>query len=209
MPRLPSFVIFFYSQHVHHYYSNKSVTSHSWVQQGRLSSLLFSLTLRPIVEEIDSKLTNATHHCCYIDDGIIAGTETELNEVIDTLTVSVETCGLELRRENCEVWSKGPLNTTDSKITRKSRDGLEMLGVAVGSPRFLASSIQKRVHDIEKLLENLEYIDDPQCALGILSSCLDALKMGVEPFRGSRKNFWSLTRFKGQLSRIYWVVLSN
>ena len=93
------------------------------------------------------------------------------------MAVSGKNCGLELRRDKCEVWSKGALNTIDSRIKRNSRDGLEILGAAVGSPRFVASSKQKRVQKIEKLLENLGYINDPQCALGILRSCLDASKM--------------------------------
>ena len=49
-----------------------------------------------------------------------------------------------------EVWSKGALNTIDSRIKRNSREGLEKLGAALGSPRFIASSIQKRVQKIEK-----------------------------------------------------------
>ena len=50
---------------------------------------------------------------------------------------------------------------TDSRIKRNSRDGLEILGAAVGSPRFLASSIQKRVQKIGKLLDYVEYLNDP------------------------------------------------
>ena len=48
-----------------------------------------------------------------------------------------------------------------------------ILGAAVGTPDL----IQKRVQKIGKLLENLAYINNPQCALGILSSCLGAPKM--------------------------------
>ena len=116
------------------------------MQQGDpLGPLLFSLTLWPIIEEIKTKIPNLTQHCWYLDDGIIAGTEPELNEALDILTVSGKTCGLELRRDKCEVWSKGTLNTIDSRIKRYSREGLEILGAAVRSPRFVASSIQKRV----------------------------------------------------------------
>ena len=128
---------------------------------GPLGALLSCLTLWPIVEKkIESKLLNYTQRCCYLDDGIIAGTETELNKVLGILTVSSETFGLELRRDKCEVWSKG-LYTIRSIITRYRRVGFEILGAALGSPRFLASSIKKRVHKIEKLLEKVEYINDP------------------------------------------------
>ena len=131
----------------------------------------------PIIEEIKSKIPNLTQHCWYLDDDIIAGTKPELKQDLDILTVSGKTCGLELRRDTCEVWSEGDLNTIDSRIKRNSREGLETLGAAVGSPRLVASSIQKRVQKFEKLLENLEYINHPQCALGILRSCLGAPKM--------------------------------
>ena len=151
MPSLASFAIYCCSQHSHLYYSNKSVTSQSGVQQGDpLGPLLFSLTLWPTIEEIELKIPNLTQHCWYLDDGIIAGTEPELNEALDILTVSGKTCGLEHRRDICEVWLKGALNTIDSRIKRNSREGFEILGAAVGSPRFVASSIQKRVQKIKK-----------------------------------------------------------
>ena len=59
----------------------------------------------------------------------------------DILTDSGEICGLELRRDKCDVWSKGALNTIDSRIKRNSREGIEILG-AVGSPIFVAPSTQ-------------------------------------------------------------------
>ena len=112
------------------------------MQQGNpLGPLLFSLTLWPIMEEIESKTPNLTQHFWYLDDGIIAGTEPELNEVLDILTVSGKICGLKLERDKCEVWSKGTLNTIDSRIKRNSREGLQILGAAVVSPRFAASSM--------------------------------------------------------------------
>ena len=107
-------------------YSNKSGTSQSGVQQGEpLVPLLFSLTLWPIIEEIESILPNLTQHCWYLDDGIIAGTEPELNEALDILTVSAKHAVL-----NSEE-TKGALNTIDSRIKRNSREGLEILGAAV------------------------------------------------------------------------------
>ena len=87
-----------------------------------------------------------------------------------------KTCGLELRRDKCEVWSKGALNTIDSRFKRNSKKGLEILGASVGS-QLVATSISKRVQNIGKLLENLENINDPQYALGNLRSCLVAPKI--------------------------------
>ena len=127
--------------------------------------------------QYESKIPNLTQHRWYFDNGIIARTEPEMNEAFDILTASGKTCGLELRRDKCEVWSKGALNTIDSRIKRNKSEGLEILGAAVGSPRFVASSKHKRVQKIEKLLKNLEYINDPHCALGILRSCLGPPKM--------------------------------
>ena len=54
MKSLASFAIYCYSQHSHLYYSNKSVTSQSGAQKGDLlGPLLFSLTLWPMIEEIE------------------------------------------------------------------------------------------------------------------------------------------------------------
>ena len=121
MPSLASLAIYCYSPQRHLYHGNKSVTSQPGVKQrDPLGPLLFSLTLWPILEEIESKLTNLTQHCWYLEDGIIAETEPELNEALDILTLSGKTYGLELRRDKCEVWSKGALNTIDSRIKRNS-----------------------------------------------------------------------------------------
>ena len=70
------------------------------------------------------------------------------------------------------MWSKRALNTIDSRFKESSRKGLEIRGAAVGSPRLVASLIKKRVQKIEKLLENLEYINITQCALDSIRSCL-------------------------------------
>ena len=87
------------------------------MQQGDpLGPLLFSLTFWPIIEDVESIITNLTQHRWYLDDGIIAGTKPELNEALDILTFPGKTCDLELRGDKCEVWSKGALNTIDSRI---------------------------------------------------------------------------------------------
>ena len=88
-----------------------------------------------------------------------------------------EGCGLELRIEKFEHWSTLDLTAIDNRVKRNSEEGLEILGAAIGKPSFVAASLRKRVNKIEKLLDNLAYLDDPHCALGILRSCLGAPKM--------------------------------
>ena len=54
---------------------------------------------------------------------------------------------------------------------------LKFLGAAIGSDAFVSSCLLKRVTNLEELQDNLAYVDDPQCALGILRFCHGAPKM--------------------------------
>ena len=94
MPSVATNAIYCYSQQSDIFYSKKSVTSQSGVNKGDpLGPMFFSLILWHIKEEVESKLPKLTQHCGYLDDRIIAGTENELNEALDILTVTVKTCG--------------------------------------------------------------------------------------------------------------------
>ena len=113
----------------------------------------------------------------YLDDGIIAGTEEELCESLEILATHGNKCGLGLRRDKCELWSTSCFDAVDSRIKRNSQSGIEILGAAIGAPTFVASCLEKRFKKLEKVLDNLGYIEVPQCALGILRSCLGAPKL--------------------------------
>ena len=72
------------------------------------------------------------------------------------------------------------MTKVDSLIMRNCVDGIEFLGAAIGSDAFVSSCLLERVKKLEKLLDNLyfwTYVDDPQCALGILRFCLNAPKI--------------------------------
>ena len=112
-----------------------------------------------------------------MDDGILAGTHQQLCTAMNLLTNLGEGCGLELKIKNCELCSPVDLNDIDNRLKRNSKEGLEILGAAIGNPNFVAASLRKRVNKIEKLLDNLAYLDDPHCALGILRSYFGATKM--------------------------------
>ena len=71
----------------------------------------------------------------------------------------------------CELWSIVDLPSVDREVTRNTGNGFEVLGAAVRSPEFVSSCLQKCVQKVVSLSENLSYLDDPQCALGILRCC--------------------------------------
>ena len=137
----------------------------------------FFLELWPIIKELDVKLPNLMQNSCYLDDGIIAGTEEELCESLEILATHGNKCGLELRRDKCELWSTSCFNAVDSRLKRNGQSGIEILGAAIGTHSFVASCLEKRVKKLEKVLDNLSHIEGPQCALGILLSCLGARKL--------------------------------
>ena len=112
-----------------------------------------------------------------MDDGILAGIHQQLCTALNLLTNLGEGCGLELGIEKCELWSHVEMNATDNRVKRNSKEGLEILGTANGNPSFVSASLKKGVNKIEKLLDNMAYLDDPHCALGTLSSCLGAPKV--------------------------------
>ena len=47
-------------------------------------------------------------------------------------------CGLELRRDKCELWSTSCFNAVNSRIKRNSQSGIEILGAAIGTPTSVA-----------------------------------------------------------------------
>ena len=176
LPSIISFASFCYSKHSDLFFNSSIVDSQTGVQQGdQLGPLLFSLAIWPLIDEIESKIPNLLKHCWYLDDGIIAGTEIELCEGLEILSESGEKFGLERRKDKCELWSFESMTKIDSLIKRNCVDRIEILGAAIGSDAFVSSCLLKRVKKLEELLDNLAYVDDPQCALSILRFCLGAL----------------------------------
>ena len=86
IPGIADFTSFYYSQHVPLLYNSASLQSESGVQQGvPHGSLLFSLTLWPVIEKIRDAVPNLTQHTWYLDDGFVAGSEDQIRTTLHIL----------------------------------------------------------------------------------------------------------------------------
>ena len=74
------------------------------------------------------------------------------------------------------MWSTVDLDRLDTRIKRDDISGLEVLGAALGTPEFVCMKLNERIGKIGILFEKLDYLDDPQCALGILRHCIGSPK---------------------------------
>ena len=159
-------------------YNNASLQSESGVQKGDpLGPLLISLTLWPVIEKIRDAVPHLTQRTWYLDDGFVAGLEDQIRTTLDILANEGPKRGLDLRKDKCELWSIIDIPSVDREVTRNMGNGFEVLGAAIGSPELVPSCLQKRVQKVVALLENLSYLDAPQCALGILRYCLGTPKL--------------------------------
>ena len=179
IPAIADFTSFYYSQHVPLLYNNARFQSESSSVQPGVphGSLLFFLTLWPVIEKIRDAVPNLTQHTWYLDDGFVAGSEDQIRTTLHNLANEGPKRGLYLRKDKCELWSIVNLPSVDREIVRNTSNGFEVVGAAVASPEFDSSCLQKRVHKVVSLLENLSYLGGPQCALGILRYCLGTPKL--------------------------------
>ena len=105
------------------------------------------------------------------------GSEDDLIRSWDLLCQLGPDRGLHIRVDKCELWSTVDLDRLDTRIKRNDISGLEVLGAALGTPEFVCMKLNERIGKIGVLFEKLDYLDDPQCALGILRHCIGSPKM--------------------------------
>ena len=106
-PELYPWAHWCYSQHPYLWHTMGNLNSECGVQQGDpLGPLLFSLVLNILVSEIvlEPGCANLLYHAWYLDDGVVAGSSTEVCRVLAILEERGHSLGLHVNINKCEVF---------------------------------------------------------------------------------------------------------
>ena len=159
-------------------------------QGDPLASLLFSLTLHPIVERIQRRVPNLLANEWYLDDGACAGKREELRAVVDIILRHGPARGLLLstsaisQNPKSTVWYPSPTaallsnpDPLDRGIPLIVEDGIVLLGSPIGSRVFEKQVISRRIDKVRDISEMLPLMKDAQCEYVLLRSCLSLPKI--------------------------------
>ena len=159
-------------------------------QGDPLASLLFSLTLQPIVEMIEQQVPNLVANEWYLDDGCVAGKEQQLQRVVDIILEHGPARGLFLStaasspKPKSTVWCPSATHSAtltpdplDRGIPLIMEEGIVLLGSPIGSREFERTTIEKRVEKIREITDRLPLMQDAQSEFVLLRSCLSIPKI--------------------------------
>ena len=172
-------------------FGNTIIMSECGFHQGDpLASLLFALTLQPIIHRIVRVVPNLLANEWYLDDGVVAGKKEELQQVVDIVLEFGPARGLHLStattvpppgKAKSTVWC--PYSTNDQPdplergIPRVEEEGIILLGCPIGSHRFVTEAIKQRIDKLETITDKLPLLKDPQVEYVLLKSCLSLRKI--------------------------------
>ena len=170
-------------------FGNTIIYSINGFHQGDpLASLLFALTLQPIVEMIQQAVPTLKANEWYLDDGTVAGRREELLKVVDIILVHGPARGLILStaatssRPKSTVWcphaiarqEHDPLNRGIPSI---QEDGIVLLGSPIGCSQFERLAMESRIDKVKELTARLPLMQDAHTEYVLLRSCLSIPKV--------------------------------
>ena len=157
-------------------------------QGDPLASLLFSLDLQPIVEQIQHEVPDLDINAWYLDDGTLVGKKDDLRRAVDIIIEQGPARGLYLSTATTAplpkstIWN--PANTStdnddplDRGIPRIQQAGIILLGTPVGSHHFIQERIRDKIERVRNITSQLPLLQDAQTEFVLLRSCLSLPKV--------------------------------
>ena len=155
---------------------NHEITSSTGAQQGDpLSSLLFSLTIQPILERLSSELNVG-----YLDDVTIGGPIGDVCADIEFIHTEARRIGLDLNISKCEVITSQHIDLTlypvlNGFIQVDACDAC-LLGSPLMADRCLDDKLSEKCRELELMVTRIAQIDS-HYALTILRNSLGVPKL--------------------------------
>ena len=181
-PELYPWAHWCYSQHPYLWHTMGNLTSECGVQQGDpLGPLLFSLVLNILVSEIvlEPGCANLLYHAWYLDDGVVAGSSTEVCRVLAILEEKGHSLGLHVNINKCEVFCHSDLSHFPPSMKQSHQPNIEILGIPIGDLDFCTTFISHKHGLAKQLMLQIEEVGalDPQVALMLLRTCSGFCKL--------------------------------
>ena len=122
------------------------------------------------------------------DDGVLAGTKTDLSAAVAILQEEGLQRGLELSTEftvpgnsKSRVWCPPGSNTIDFPlgfgIKAVSEAGFVHLGSPLGSKKYIDIKVAEKVDKIQKIIDRLQDLESPHLEFVLLRSCFSLPKI--------------------------------
>ncbi len=151
------------------------IRSENGVQQGDpLGPLLFSLVANVLIKKIQDNFPDVLNFW-YLDDGHLIGNIDKLSQILDFVNCHSNSLGLFLNLEKSKIFNP----TLSDKISKifppeiiKTSEGIECLGVPIGSPNFVQKELLKKLEKNSKSNKKNPKLDDPQISIMLHYHCL-------------------------------------
>ena len=156
-------------------FGDGSVISTTGVHQGDpLGTLLFSLTLQPVLKKVQ-EVPGLEQNSWYLDDDMLVGTKEALVKAWDILVAEGAPQGFHLSREkslvSCQGHDGNDKDPLRRGVTRVEGGGFKLLGAPVGTQDDKDLILEERLVGIQHLLDSLHLLVDPHMEYTLLCSC--------------------------------------